>query len=284
MTSLRIEVEQAMGLRFPERNGEAVVRFEESMEIPRAAENLMRGFYRNPDRVRQYFQNVHDRAAALVDMLLPHRSRLHEWANQLPERPQEAERYLKDMSEELAKYQRQYGDITGELMRELEESKVEDMFPLSLGAFALCSYREPQVRVFLRPIGRLAEIRQLNPEQLRQTVRVHFLFWLLLVSGVDLDNEKYARGTEDHFVHQVCGLYAIRFLRRKSGELVKCYQEWLKAWGFTNLSIIARPEGAEKIRAAMVFWRRQKDLCWDQALEIANQFELGLNKDLSDLD
>ena len=268
-----------MGLRFPERNGEAMVRFEESMEVPRAAENLMRGVYRHPDRMRQHFQNAHDRVASIVDMLLPHRSRLHEWASQLPDRPQEAERYLKNTSEELAKYQQQYGDTTGELMRELEEIKIDDMFPLPLAAFALCSYREPQVRVYLRPIGRLAEIQQLNPEQLRQAVRVHFLFWLLLISGVDLDNAKYRRGPEDPIVHQVCALYTMRFLRRKTVELGKCYQEWLKAWGFTDFGIFSQPDGAEKIRAAMVFWRRQKDLCWEQAIEIAGRFEQGLQQD-----
>lgn len=273
VTSLRYEIEQAMGLKFPERNGEALVRFEESMEIPRAAEDLMRGFYRNPDRIRQAFQNLQHETGSMLDILLPRRSRLREWAEELPDQPREAEKYLKETSVQLLKTGQHLTQIEHEIFTELEENSLNDLFPVSLSAFAAISYREPSVRVFLRPLGRLAEILQLNPEILRQAVRVHYLFLLLLVTGLDLDGQKFARSGDEPAIQTIVSIYTLRFFQKQSAELIKCYEEWIKAWGGKNNRILPADQGAEKIRAAMIFWRRGSFLSWEECLQIINQLE-----------
>ncbi|MHB1654640.1 MAG: hypothetical protein ACYCVD_19635 [Desulfitobacteriaceae bacterium] len=276
MSSLRLEIEQAMGLKFPERNGEALVRFEESLEIPRSAETLMRGYYRHPERVRRGFQNLHQETISVLDILLPRRSRLREWAEEPPELPRDAETFLQATGEELTKKQQSLLQVERELIAELQENNATEIFPVPLVAFGSLSLREPAVKIYLRPLGRLAEISQLNPEQLHQAVRVHFLFLLLLVSGSDLDGQGCVRGTEEPALNSVVSNYAMRYLKRQSAELVQCYLEWLIAWGGKKPSFTALGEGgAEKIRAAMIFWRRQANVTWEECWRMVNRLERG---------
>ena len=274
VSSLRLEIEKAMGLKFPERNGEVIVRFEESMEIPPAAEALMRGLYRDPDSVRQGFKLLHQETGTLIDILMPRRSRLREWADSLPERPKEAESFLKETADQLLKREQRLVQAERELVGQLQESGLEDVYPIPLGAFGICSYREPTVKIFLKPLGRFAEIAQINPELLRQTVRVHFLFLLLLIAGVDLDGQVYARGGEDECTHWLTSIYTIRYLKSQSAELLQCYLEWIKAWGgkMPNQSLLNERE-CEKTRAAMVFWRRKTNISWEECWRIINQLE-----------
>jgi len=274
MSSLRLEIEQAVGLKFPELNGEALVRFEESLEVPRGAEELMRGFYRHPDRVKKGFQNLHLETASMLELLLPRRSRLREWAEALPERPKEAKLFLKETGEEINKRQERLLQVERQLLEELEDSSADDIFPLPLSAFGSLSVKEPAVKVYLRPLGRLAEIAELNPEQLRQAVRVHFLFLLLLVGGQDLDGRSYSRNPDDSALHLIATVYTWRYLKRQSLELLHCYQEWLRAWGGKRPPQALLGEGgAEKLRAAMVFWRRSASLSWEDSLEIVGRLE-----------
>lgn len=272
--SLRLELEQAMGLKFPEREGEALVRFEESLEIPRPAETLMRGFYRHPELVRRNFQSLHQETVSILDILLPRRSRLKDWAEEPPERPQEAETFLRETGDQLAKNQQRLIQVERELMAELQENNLADLFPIPLAAFGTLNLREPAVKIYLRPLGRLAEMTHLNPEQLRLAVRVHFLFLLLLVAGRDLDGQGFARSTEEPVLHTVVGAYAWRYLKRQSPELIQCYQEWLTAWGAKKPSPNAIGEGgAERLRAAMVFWRRQAGIGWEECWHSVSRLE-----------
>ncbi len=273
MSSLRLEIEQIMGLKFPERNGEALVRFEESMEIPRVAEVLMRGLYRDPERVRGAFQNLHLETGSVLDILLPRRSRLREWAEELPERPADAQAFLRETTEQIVAKEQRLLQIERELLNDLEQSSLADLFPISITAFGICSYRDPAVKVFLRPLGRLAEILQLNPEQLRQAIRVYFLFLLLLVAGLDLDSKTYARGAEESNQQWIAGVYTLGYLQRNSPELVQCYLDWVKAWGGKNPPQIILENSAEKMRAAMIFWRRQPSKSWDECWNLVNRFE-----------
>ncbi len=274
MSSLRLEIEQAMGLKFPERNQEALVRFEESLEIPRGAEELMRGFYRHPERVKQGFQNLHLETASILDLLLPRRSRLREWAEALPERPQDAEAFLKETGQELGKRQERLVHIERELLEELEESRAAEIFPLSLSIFGTLNIKEPAVKIYLRPLGRIAELAELNPESVRQAVRVHFLVLLLLVAGQDLDGQSYARGGDESTLHTVATVYAWRYLKRQSTELIQCYQEWLKAWGGQKPAQGLIADGmAEKLRAAMIFWRRRGTLGWEEGLQLVGRLQ-----------
>jgi len=272
MSSLRLEIEQAMGLKFPERNGESIVRFEESLEIPRAAETLMRGIYRDPERVRQGFKLLHQETGSIIDILMPRRSRLREWAELLPERPEEAEVFLKETKEQLVSREQRLGQAERELLEELQESGLEDVFPIPLGAFGTWTYRDPSVKLYLKPIGRFAELFQINPESLRQVTRIHFLSILLLIVGTDLDGQVYVRGGEERVIHWLASLYTSRLIKNQS-ELVQCYQEWVKAWGgkVPNPSLIEKT--CEKTRAAMVFWRRQLSISWEECWQIINQFE-----------
>ena len=275
MSSLRLDIEQSMGLRFPERNGEAVVRFEESMEIPRAAENLMRGFYRQPERVKRAFQELHGETASLLELLLPRRSRLREWSEELPERPREAEAFLRDSRDQLQKREQRITQLEKELVTELQESMAEGLFPLALSAFGTCSYREGSVKIYLRPLGRLAEMVQLNPEQLRQAVRVYFLYLLLLVAGNDLDGRTYARAGEEPATHLITSAYTLKYLKRQP-ELNQCCNEWLKAWGAKQPPQALMGENSnEKLRAAVIFWRRQPHLSWEECWHLVNQLDLG---------
>ena len=227
VSSLRLEIEQAMGLRFPERNGEAIVRFEESMEIPRAAEVLMRGLYRDPERVRQGFRLLHQETGSLIDILMPRRSRLREWADSLPDRPKDAESFLKETTDQLLIREQRLVQAERDLVDQLSDCGLEDVFPLSLSAFGICTYRDPSVKLFLKPLGRFAEISQMNPESLRQAVRVHFLFLLLLIAGADLDGQVYSRGGDDEAIHWLTSVYTIRYLKNQSTELIQCYQVWV---------------------------------------------------------
>lgn len=244
------------------------------MEIPRAAETLMKELYRDPDRVRQGFQVLHQETGSLIDILMPRRSRLREWANALPERPKEAESFLKETADQLLKREQRLAQTERELLGQLQESGLEDVFPIALAAFGQWNYRDPSIKIFLKPLGRLAEILQMNPEQLRQVVRVHFLFMLLLIAGTDLDGQVYTRGGEDELVHWVTSIYTLRYLKGQSVEMVQCYQEWIKAWGgkMPNQSLLAERE-CEKIRAAMIFWRRQTHTTWETCWQIVNQLE-----------
>jgi len=274
VSSLRLDIEQAMGLKFPERNGEAIVRFEESVEIPSAAEMLMRGLYRDPERVRQGFKLLHQETGSLIDILMPRRSRLREWADLLPERPKDAESFLKESKEQLLIREQRLVQAERELVGQLQESGLEDVFPIQLAAFGICTYHDPSVKLFLKPLGRLAEILQINPEVLRQAVRVHFLFVLLLIAGADLDGQVYVRGGEDEVIHWLASIYTIRYLKSQSTELIQCYQEWLKAWGgkTPNQSMFTE-RACEKTRAAIVFWRRQLNIGWEECWHIINQLE-----------
>ncbi|MFZ3101318.1 MAG: hypothetical protein WA113_03810 [Desulfitobacteriaceae bacterium] len=273
MSSLRLEIEQIMGLKFPERNGEALVRFEESMEIPQAAEVLMRGLYRDPERVRSAFQNLHLETGTVLDILLPRRSRLREWAEELPERPADAQAFLRETTEQLIAKEQRLLQIERELLNDLEQSSLVDLFPISITAFGICSYRDPAVKVYLRPVGRLAEILQLNPEQLRQAIRVYFLFLLLLVAGLDLDCKTYARGAEESSQQWLAGIYTLGYLQRNSPDLVQCYLDWVKAWGGKNPPQSMLDNCAEKIRAAMIFWRRQPNKSWEECWSLVDKLE-----------
>lgn len=269
-----MDFEQAMGLKFPERNGEVIVRFEESMEIPPAAEILMRGVYREPDLVRQGFKLLHQETGTLIDILMPRRSRLREWAESLPERPKEAEIFLKETAEQLLSREQRLLQAERELISQLEESGLADIYPISLTAFGICTYKEPSVKIFLKPIGRFAEITQINPEILQQVLRVHFLFLLLLITGIDLDGNVFARGRDDEIIHWLSSIYAIRYLKNKSPEMLQCYLEWLKAWGGKMPSEgLINDRVCEKIRAAMIFWRRKSNVGWEECWRIVNQLE-----------
>lgn len=274
VSTLRLEIERAMGLKFPERNGEAVVRFEESMEVPRAAETLMRGLYKDPERVRQGFKLLQQETGSLIDVLMPRRSRLREWADSLPEQPKDAEAFLKETADQLLKKEQRLAQTERDLVEQLRYSGLEDVFPVPLAAFGICSYQDPNVKLFLRPLGRFAEIAQINPDILRQAVRVHFLCLLLLIAGKDLDGKVYARGNEDEVIHWLTGIYTIRYLKSQSSEFVQCYLEWLKAWGGTppSQSLISE-ETCENTRAAMVFWRRQQNVGWEECWRIVSQLE-----------
>ncbi len=274
VSSLRLEIEQVMGLKFPEKNGESIVRFEESMEIPRAAEMLMRGLYRDPERVRQGFKLLHQETGSLIDILMPRRSRLREWADSLPDRPRDAESFLKETSDQLLIREQRLIQTERDLVDQLKECGLEDVFPIPLSAFGICTYRDPSVKLFLKPLGRFAEIIQINPESLRQAVRIHFLFLLLLIAGADLDGQVYSRGGEDELIHWLTSVYTARYLKGQSTELLQCYQEWIKAWGGKppNQNLI-NERTCEKIRAAMVFWRRQLNISWEECWHIINQLE-----------
>ncbi|KLU60027.1 hypothetical protein CEB3_c34580 [Peptococcaceae bacterium CEB3] len=276
MPSLRLDIERAMGLKFPERDGEALVRFEESLEIPRPAETLMRGFYRHPERVRRDFQTLHQETVSILDILLPRRSRLKEWAEEPPERPQEAETFLRETGDRLSKNQQRLTQVESELMAELQENNLADLFPVPLTAFGTLSLREPAVKIYLRPLGRLAEISHANPEQLRQAVRIHFLFLLLLAAGQDLDGQGFTRASEEPTLHTIVAAYTWRYLKRQSAELVQCYLDWLNAWGAKKPSAGVMGEGAaERLRAAMIFWRRQPGVGWEECWHSVSRLERG---------
>ncbi len=277
MSSLRLEIEHIMGLKFPERNGEALVRFEESMEIPRSAEVLMRGLYRDPDRVRNAFRNLHLETGSVLDILLPRRSRLREWAEELPERPADAQAFLRETTEQLAAKEQRLQQIERELINHLQESNMTELFPISITAFGICSYNDPSVKVFLRPLGRLAELLQLNPEHLRQVIRIYFLFILLLISGLDLDNKTYVRGAEESCQQWIACIYTHGYLQRNSPELVQCYLDWVKVWGGNPPQSIL-DNCAEKMRAALVFWRRQPNKSWEECWSIADKLECQKDK------
>ncbi len=274
VSSLRLEIEKAMGLRFPERNGEVIVRFDESVEIPSAAETLMRGLYRDPESVRQGFKLLHQETGTLIDILMPRRSRLREWADSLPERPKEAESFLKETADQFLKREQRLVQAERELVGQLQESRLEDVYPIPLAAFGICTFREPAVKIFLKPLGRYAEIAQINPEPLRQAVRVHFLFLLLLIAGADLDGQVYARDGEDEGIHWLASIYTIRYLKSQSKELLQCYLEWIKAWEgkMPNHSLLNERE-CEKTRATMVFWRRKSNISWEECWRIMSQLE-----------
>lgn len=279
MPSLRLEVEHYLGLKFPERNGEPIIRFEESMEVPQAAEKLMRGLYKDPDKVLRGFRNLHQETAALVELLMPRRTRLQEWADVLPEQPKDAEVFLKNSSESIQEKERKVSRIERELLGELNAAGLSDLFPISLSAFGSCSNREPTVKLYLRPLGKIAELLHLNPEQMRMAVRINFLFLILLWNGADLDQQMYKRNPDDPFVYNVVTTCTLRFLRSQSEELFYCYQEWLKLWGGTPIpQAVGEGQSMEKLRAAIIFWRRQPGLSWEYCWEILGQLEKGEKK------
>jgi hypothetical protein len=273
--SLRLEVEQAMGLRFPERNGEALIQFEESMEIPRGAESLMRGLYHDPDEVKKSFKNLHQETSTLLEILMPRRARLKEWLEQLPEQPKEAENYIRETSNQIQQHDRKLLSLENELITKLEESKWEDLFPLPLSAFAAISYTEPSIKMFLRSLGKLAEVMKLNPDSLRLVVRIHFLYCLLILGGLDLDGQSFRRGNEDTALSGIASYFTLRHTKKQSSELSKCYMEWIKAWGGKNmLKLIPQDASIEKVRAAMIFWRRNPGLIWEDSLRIVQSLEM----------
>jgi len=175
----------------------------------------------------------------------------------------------------------QLSQLERELLIDLKASKQAELGALPLTAFGICYYREQSVRVYLRPLGRLAEIWQLNPEELRQAVRVHFLYLLLLITGLDLDSQSYVRGEDDPAVQLIVGVHTWKYLKKQSAELSKCYADWVKAWGGGDLPLdMLQEQSAEKVRAAMVFWRRQLDISWDECWYRVNQFKKAdLSKD-----
>ncbi|ACL21095.1 hypothetical protein Dhaf_3072 [Desulfitobacterium hafniense DCB-2] len=273
--SLRLEAEQAMGLRFPERNGEAVIRFEETMEVPHGAEVLMRGLYRDPDDIKKGFKNLHQETATLLELLMPRRARLKEWLEELPEQPKEAESFLRETSEKIQHQDRKVSQLEHELISKLVESGLEDLFPLPLSAFATLSYTDPCAKIFLRPLGRLAEILKLSPEVLRQVVRVHFLYSLLILAGQDLDGQSCQRGNEDAILIGIASFFTLKHLKKHPPEFQHCYGEWVKAWGGKSfLRLIAQESSVEKVRAAMIFWRRNPELSWDSIWNGLQSFEL----------
>lgn len=273
--SLRQEVEQAMGLRFPERNGEAIIRFEESMEIPRGAEILMRGLYRDPDEVKKSFKNLHHETSTLLELLMPRRARLREWLEQLPEQPKEAEIFIRETSEQIQQHDRKMLQFETELITKLEESKWEDIFPLPLTAFAAISYTEPSIKIFLRSLGRLAEVMKLNPDSLRQVVRIHFLYCLLILVGLDLDGQSFHRGNEDTTLTGIASYFTQRHIKKQSPEFTQCYMEWFRAWGGRNqLRLIPQEWSIEKVRATMIFWRRNPGLLWEDSLRGIQSLDL----------
>jgi hypothetical protein len=274
VSSLRSEIEQAMGLKFPERNGAAIVKFEESLEIPRSAETLMRGLYRDPERVRLGFKRLHQETGSIIDLLMPKRSRLREWSDTLPERPKDAEAFLKETTDQLLLREQRLAQAERELVGQLQESSLEDIFPISLSAFGICTYRDPSVKLFLKPLGRFAEFFQMNPESLRQVVRVHFLCLLLIIAGIDLDGQVFKRGVEEDIIHWLTSIYTMKYIKQQSAELVQCYQEWVKAWGGKIPNQTFFTDGVnEKIRTSMIFWRRQLNISWAECWHIINQFE-----------
>lgn len=273
--SLRLEVEQAMGLRFLERNGEAVIRIEESMDIPRGAEVLMRGLYREPDEVKKGFKNLHQETASLLEILMPRRARLREWLEQLPEQPKEAERFLRETSEQIQQHDRKALQLENELITKLEESKWEDLFPLPLTAFAAISYTEPGVKIFLRSLGRLAEVLKLSPDSLRQVVRIYYLYFLLVLVGQDLDGQSFRRGNEDSTLVGIASFFTLKHIKKQSPELTQCYMEWVKAWGGRNLlRLIPQESSIERVRAAMIFWRRNPGLLWEEIWKTIQAFDI----------
>lgn len=272
--SLRLEVEQAMGLRFLERNGEAMIRIEESMEVPRGAEALMRGVYRNPDEVKKGFKSLHQETASLLEILMPRRARLKDWLEQLPEQPKEAEKFLRETSEKIQQHDRKAQQLENELLSKLEESKWEDLFPLPLTVFSVISYSEPGVKIFLRSLGRLAEVLKLSQDSMRQVVRIHYLYFLLLLAGQDLDGQSYRRSNEDSTLAGIASFFTLKHIKKLSPELTPCYMEWIKAWGGRNLlRLIPQECGIEKVRAAMVFWRRNPSLQWEDIWVSIQAFE-----------
>ncbi len=263
--SLRLEAEQAVGLRFPERNGEALILFDETMEIPQGAEGLMRGLYRNPDDIKKGLKHLHQETAALLELLMPRRARLREWLEELPEQPKEAEAFLKESSEKFQHHDRKMTLIEQELLEKLKESILEDLFPLPLSIFAQISYSEPSVKIFLRSLGRLAEILKISPEVLRQVVRIHYLYTLLILGGQDLDGQSYQRGEENQILTGIAAYFTLKHLKKLTPEFLHCYQEWAKAWGGkASLRLISQESSTEKVRAALIFWRRNSQSSWDE--------------------
>lgn len=274
MCSLRLEVEQAIGLKFPVKNGEAMIRFEESMEIPRNAELLMKGMYQKPEEVKHGFQILHQETANLLELLLPRRSRLREWVEQLPEQPREAEKFLKDTSEQLQRQDQRMLQIEKDLLIKLAESGLKDVFPVPLGAFALVDINEPGIKLYLRPLGRLAEIIQINPECLRQVVRLHYLVLLLLMGGQDLDGQECKRKNEEKVLGRLTCFFTLRQIQGQSQEHVHCYTEWVKSWGGVDfLQALSSQNSIEKVRAALIFWRRRTTLSWEAAWEFVKSLD-----------
>ncbi|AGA69587.1 hypothetical protein Desdi_2146 [Desulfitobacterium dichloroeliminans LMG P-21439] len=264
--SLRLEAEEAMGLRFPERNGEAVIRFDETMEVPHGAETLMRGLYRNPEEIKKGFKTLHQETATLLEIILPRRARIREWLEELPEQPKEAESFLRETSQKIQQQDRKVSHMENELISKLAESGMDDLFPLPLSVFAQISYSEPCAKIFLRPLGRLAEILKLNPEIVRQVVRIHLLYSLLIIGGQDLDGQPFSRGNEDSTLIGIASFFALKHMKKANPEYQLCYTEWVKAWGGKSyLRLLPQESSIEKVRAAMVFWRRNPELSWEDA-------------------
>lgn len=272
--SLRLEVEQAIGLKFPIKNGDAMIRFEESMEIPRSAELLMKGLYQNPEEVKHGFQSLHQETANLLELLLPRRSRLKEWVEQLPEHPRDAEVFLKDTSEQLQQQDHRILQIEKELLVKLADTGLHDLFPIPISAFAQVNYDDPAIKLYLRPLGRVAELLHLNPDHLRHVVRLHFFVVLLLIAGIDLDGQSCQQRNEEQVLARLACFFTLKQIQSQSQEHVHCYKEWIKSWGgLTLIQDFSEHNSIEKIRAAMIFWRRRAALTWEKAWEIVKMLE-----------
>ena len=272
--SLRQEVEQAMGLRFPAKNGEAMIEFEESMDTPRGAEALLNGLYRDPNEIKRNFHILYQVTSNLLEILMPRRARLKEWLEELPDQPKEAESFIRETSEEIKKHDRKAVQIEKDLINMLEESNIDDLFPLPLNVFAIISYSDPTVKLYLRTLGKLAEVLKLNPETLRQVVRIHFLYCLLLLTGLDMDGENYKRGSEDLVANGISAFFTLKHINKRNQEMKHCYLEWLKSWGSKKyMQIIPQESSIEKVHAAMIFWRRNPNITWEGACSIIESVE-----------
>ncbi|MDR3270872.1 MAG: hypothetical protein LBT32_05115 [Peptococcaceae bacterium] len=264
MSSLRLELEQSIYLKFPEVNRKPQIRFEESMEIPPAAEQLMRGMYHDPERVKGHFQELQQQVSELIELLLPWRSKIREWADRLPEKPLEAERYLRDYARQIGENEKLRRRREEQLLEQLQESARADALSLSCAMFGEYSLTDEAVKIFLKPIGKAAEVLQLNPELLRQGIRVYFFFLLLLIVGLDLDGETCRRAHQDPDLQRLADIYTLRYLHPQPDELRQSYEAWRTACGARDIPAeYLAPRRAEQLRAAMIFWRRQKNLPWD---------------------
>lgn len=274
MSSLRLEIEKTICLRFPEKNGEAIVRFEESMEIPQEAERLMRGYYKNPDKIKRSFQELHAETSSLVEILLPRRSKLRGWSEELPERPQVAELFVSESAQLRDEKEQQLALMEQELLQQLQESVAEEMFPIPSVAFGCCSHQEGAVKMFLKPLGKLAELLQFNPDLLRQALRVYHLYLLLIVVGLDLDGRICAKERDETTTQFLARIYTLRYLQTHSPDLVHYFNEWLRVCGEKQpRQGLLSEQYAEKLRTATVFWRRKAHLGWDECWKIVSDLD-----------
>jgi hypothetical protein len=270
-------MEQSLHLKFPRSHDQINIHFEESLEIPAAATVFMRGLYPCPERVKSGFQELQEELAALIEVLLPRRSKLKEWTERLPERPRDAERYLSESAKHIGEKERSRARKEAALLEQLRESLQTEVFPVATTAFGSYSIPERMVKIYLKPLGKLAELLQINPETLRQAIRVYFLVILLIIAGLDLDGETYSREEEAEETLRLLGsVYTLRYLQSQPTELKQSFDEWLAACGVQHIpAALLADRGAEKLRAAMIFWRRNQKLSWEESWRLVSQLDQG---------